>query len=235
MGTMKKILILALGLAMTQAQASSLLLPDSDTAALIMLVSNTASTVTNTMKILEVAKKTSDQVDKYNFIAMRRFFIARRIEQHVQDLIAAKKMKPKGLAEINQVLLHLKINLQELKSNIDFLGKDIFETENFVDRYFGKVENAMIDEGEANNQELNSASEGEMVKHVQNTAMNTALQAKILSKVRRDNLEYQAVDISLKKSEAIEAVRREEFYKKWIGLEPVNSLTGMPLTLGVQL
>ena len=216
--------------------ASSLFLPDSDTAALVMLVSNTASTVTNTMKILEVAKKTSDQIDKYNFIAMRRFFIARRIEQHVQDLIATKKMRPKGLAEINQVLLHLKINLQELKSNIDFMAKDIFETENFVDRYFGKVENAFADEEEAHNQELNSASEGEMVKHVQNTAMNTALQAKILSKVRRDNLEYQAVDLSLKKSEAVEAVRREEFYKKWIGIAPVNTpMLGTPLTLGVQL
>lgn len=221
---------------MTQAQASSLFLPDSDTAALVMLVSNTASTVTNTMKILEVAKKASDQVDKFNFIAMRRFFIARRIEQHVQDLIATKKMKPKGLAEINQVLLHLKINLQGLKSNIDFMAKDIFETENFVDRYFDKVENAMVDEEEVHNQELNSASEGEMVKHVQNTAMNTALSGKILSKIRRDNLEYQAVDISLKKSEAVEAVRREEFYKKWIGLTSDSGpMLGMPLTMGGQL
>ena len=201
-----------------------------------MLVSNTASTVTNTMKILEVAKKASDQVDKFNFIAMRRFFIARRIEQHVQDLIATKKMKPKGLAEINQVLLHLKMNLQGLKSNIDFMAKDIFESENFVDRYFDKVENAMVDEQEVNSQELNSASEGEMVKHVQNTAMNTALSGKILSKIRRDNLEYQTVDLGLKKSEAIEAVRREDFYKKWIGLEPVSDINlAGPLTLGAEL
>ena len=221
---------------MTPVEASSLLLPDSDTAALIMLVSNTASTVTNTLKILEVAKKTSDQVDKYNFIAMRRFFIARRIEQHVQDLIATKKMRPRGLAEINQVLLHLKINLQGLKSNIDFAAKDIFETENFVDRYFGKVENAMVDEQEVNSQELNSASEGEMVKHVQNTAMNTALSGKILVKMRRDNLEYQAVDLSLKKSEATENLRREEFYKRWIGISPESSpIVNVPLTLGASI
>ena len=212
-------------------EASSLFLPDSDTAALVMLVSNTASTVTNTLKILEVAKKTSDQVDKYNFIAMRRFFMARRIEQHVQDLLATKKMKPRGLAEINQVLLHLKINLQGLKSSIDFMARDIFETENFVDRYYEKVENAMNDEQEVNSHELSSASEGVMVKHVQNTAMNTALTGKILSKIRRDNLEYQTIDISLKKSEAVEAVRREEFYKKWSGIantdDPIltNSLT----------
>ena len=80
--------------------ASTFFMPDSDTAALVMLVSNTASTVSNTLKILEVAKKTSDQIDKYNFIAMRRYFIARRIEQHVNDIAEANKMKPKNLQEL---------------------------------------------------------------------------------------------------------------------------------------
>lgn len=202
----------------TNLMASSFFLPDSDTAALVMLVSNTASTVTNTLKILEVAKKTSDQVDKYNFIAMRRFFTARRIEQHVRDLIEAKKMKPNGLAEVNQVLLRLKLNLQDLKSNIDFLAKDVFEAEEFIDRYWEKVTNSLFDEKEAHNQELMSASEGVMSKHVQNTAMNTALSGKILAKMRRDNLEYQRVDLSLKKSASMEDLRRENFYKDWIGV-----------------
>lgn len=193
-------------------------MPDSDTAALIMLVSNTASTVTNTLKILEVAKKTSDQIDKYNFIAMRRYFIARRIEQHVRDIIEAKKMKPKGLQEINQVMLRLKLNLQGLKSNIDFLAKDVFEAQDFVDRYWDKVVNSMQDEKEAHNQELLSASEGSMSKHVQNTAMNTALTNKAVTKLRRDNLEYQKIDLGIKKSESVEKLRREEFYRNWIGV-----------------
>ncbi len=193
-------------------------MPDSDTAALVMLVSNTASTVTNTLKILEVAKKTSDQIDKYNFIAMRRYFIARRIEQHVRDIIEAKKMKPKGLREINQVMLRLKLNLQGLKSNIDFLAKDVFEAQDFVDRYWDKVANSMKDEQEAHNQELLSASEGSMSKHVQNTAMNTALTSKAVTKLRRDNLEYQKIDLGLKRSGSVEKLRREEFYRNWIGV-----------------
>ena len=193
-------------------------MPDSDTAALVMLVSNTASTVTNTLKILEVAKKTSDQIDKYNFIAMRRYFIARRIEQHVRDIIEAKKMKPKGLREINQVMLRLKLNLQGLKSNIDFLAKDVFDAQDFVDRYWDKVENSMQDEKEAYNQELLSASEGSMSKHVQNTAMNTALTSKAVTKLRRDSLEYQKIDLGIKKSESVEKLRREEFYRNWIGV-----------------
>lgn len=203
---------------MTLVRASTLFMPDSDTAALIMLVSNTASTVTNTLKILEVAKKTSDQIDKYNFIAMRRYFIARRIEQHVRDIIEAKKMKPKGLQEINQVLLRLKLNLQGLKSNIDFLAKDVFEAQDFVDRYWDKVTNSMQDEQEAHNQELLSASEGSMSKHVQNTAMNTALTTKAITKLRRDNLEYQKIDLGIKKSDSVEKLRREEFYRNWIGI-----------------
>ncbi len=80
----------ALLLAIMQAKATTFFIPDADTAALISLVSNTASTVTNTMKILEVAKETSDQIDKYNFLAMRRYFVARRIEQHVRDIAELK-------------------------------------------------------------------------------------------------------------------------------------------------
>jgi hypothetical protein len=183
-----------------------------------MLVSNTASTVGNTMKILEVAKKTSDKIDKYNFIAMRRYFIARRIEQHARDIMAAKKMKPKGLAQINHVLLNLKMNLHGLKSNIDFMAKDVIEAEDFVDSYWDKVTNSMTDEKEAQRQELISASEGNMSKHVQNTAMNTALSNKTLTKIRRDNLEYQKIDLGLKKSNSVDKLRREEFYKNWIGV-----------------
>ena len=193
-------------------------MPDSDTAALVMLVSNTASTVGNTMKILEVAKKTSDKIDKYNFIAMRRYFIARRIEQHARDIIAAKKLKPKGLAQINQVILSLKSNLQGLKSNIDFMAKDVIEAEEFIDSYWDRVSNSMFDEKEAERQELVSASEGRMSKHVQNTAMNTALSNKTLTKIRRDNLEYQKIDLGIKKSKSVEILRREEFYRNWIGV-----------------
>ena len=49
------------------------------------------------------------------------------------------------------------------------------------------------------NQEISSASEGGTSKHVQNTAMNTALSGKVLTKIRKDNLEYQKIDLDLKK------------------------------------
>ena len=159
-----------------EARASSLFMPDSDTAALISLVSNTASTVTNTFKILEVAKETSDKIDKYNFMAMRRYFIARRIEQHARDIAEAKKMRPQDLKELNRVLLHLKLNLKGLRSNIDFMAKDVFAVEKFSSNYWQKVVNAMADEQETHDQSLSSA--GNEANPSQNTAMNTALNGK---------------------------------------------------------
>ncbi len=185
---------------------------------LISLVSNTASTVSNTLKILEVAKKTSDQLDKYNFIAMRRFFIARRIEQHARDIAATKKISPKSLQELNQQMLILKTNLSSLKSNIDLMAKDIFSADQFVDRSLEKVINAMEDSKEAYNQELVSASEGSMSKHVQNTAINTALGTKVLTKIRQDNLDYQTSDLKLKRALAKENLRSDIHYRQWIGI-----------------
>ena len=200
-------------------KASTFFVPDGDTAALVTLISNTASTVSNTLKILEVAKETSEQLDKYNFLAMRRYFVARRIEQHANDIIEAGKAKPKDLRELNGVMLRLKMNLAGLKSNIDFAAKDVFEAEDFTRRYWDKVTNSLEDEKEAHSQELMSSKEGSMSKHVQNTAMNTAMSTKMLTKIRRDNLEYQKNNIALSKSETLERLRREEFYRKWLGVK----------------
>ena len=58
-----------------------------------------------------------------------------------------------------------------------------------------------------------------MSKHVQNTAMNTAMSTKVLTKIRRDNIDYQKNDIALKKGEAKERLRQEEFYRSWLGLD----------------
>ena len=210
---------------LTKLHGSSLFLPDSDTAALISLVSNTASTVTNTMQILEVAKETSEKMDKYNFMAMRRYFIARRIEQHAIDMKEAKKMKPRDLKELNYKLLNLKLNLKSLKSNIDILGKDIFNVDNFTASHWKKITNALKDEQESHDQAILSASSE--ANPSQNTAMNTALNGKILSKMRRDNLEYQKINLEMKKSDAITKVRDEQILKDWVGIGPLPNRGGL--------
>lgn len=199
--------------------SSTIFVPDSDTAALITLVSNTASTVTNTMKILEVAKETSQKMDEYNFLAMRRYFIARRIEQHANDVSRISKIKPKDLKELNRAMQGLKMNLKGLKSNIDYIAKDLFSAEDFTNTFYAKIQNAKEDAFEAQSQETLSASSGNSSKHIQNTAMNTALSSTILSKMRMDNAEFQKNAIAIRGGELKEKLRREEFYKKWIGVK----------------
>ena len=214
---MKAISITLLLIHLVRLEASTFFVPDGDTAALITLVSNTASTVSNTLKILEVAEKTSEKIDEYNFLAMRRYFVARRIEQHVNDIAAVSQMKANNLKELNRVMFDLKMNLKGLKSNIDFVAADVFKAQDFTNAYMDRVANSFEDESEAHRQEVMSANEGSMSKHVQNTAMNTAMSTKVLTKIRRDNIEYQKNDIALKNGEIIEKLRREEFYKKWLG------------------
>ena len=204
-------------------QASTFFVPDSDTAVLVSLVSNTASTVSNTLKILEVAKETSQKMDEYNFLAMRRYFIARRVEQHANDMAKISKMKPKKLKELNRAMLALKMNLKGLKSNIDFMAKDVFHAEDFTQKYYAKVMNAKEDAVEAHSQENLSASSGTYSKHIQNTAMNTALSSTILSKIRLDNAEFQKNSIAIKNGQLKEKLRREEFYKKWLGIKNENN------------
>ena len=201
----------------TKLTGSSLFLPDSDTAALIALVSNSAATVSNTLKILEVAKETSSQIDKYNFLVMRRYFLARRIEQHARDMAAVKKMRPRDLKELNKVLLRLKTNLRGLRSAMDFMGKDIFDVDDFTARYWQKISNAMEDEQEAHLQEISSSSSE--ANPSQNTAMNTAMNVKVLSKIRKDQLEYQKLHLQMKKSNTVSKLRKEQFYRDWFGVE----------------
>ena len=164
------------------------------------------------------------KIDKYNFMAMRRYFIARRIEQHIQDIADAKRMKPKELAELNRVLLRLKLNLKGLKSSMDFLGKDIFAVEDFTAKYWSKVTNAMKDEQESHDQAILSASSS--ANPAQNTAMNTALNGKILSKIRRDSLEYQKINLEIKKNETVSKLRDEQHYRDWIGINDMEETQG---------
>lgn len=194
-----------------------------------MLFSNTASTVSNTLKILEVAKKTSEQIDKYNFMAMRRYFIARRIQQHARDLAEAQKMRPQDLQQMNQMLIRLKMDLRGLKDSINQIGRDVYHTENFVDTYWERLEVAFNDEKEANAQEVVSASEGTSAKHLQNTAMNTAFTSKMLAKMRRDQLAYQKLDLALKGNQAKYSLQKDQFYKDWIGLNKVDDKEGVSL------
>ena len=210
---MVKILIFCL---LLRAEASTLFLPDSDTAALVALVSNTSSTVAHTLELLNVAKDTRERIEHFNNLATRRLYLARRLEQHARDMAAIKKMRPQNLKEFNHALSSLKSNLMSLESSLDSMGKETVQAQKVAGDYERKRQNALGDEREVQLQEISSAGAGKSSYHIQNTAMNTALNGKILSKIRRDQLDYQQALLGLKKGEAVEKLRQDEFYKNWM-------------------
>ena len=79
------------------------------------------------------------------------------------------------------------------------MGKSIVIAEDVSKKFYKKLENSRLDEQDVHNQEVSSAREGKMSTHVQNTAINTALNGKILSKIRRDNTEYRQAFLELQK------------------------------------
>lgn len=205
-----------------QAKASSLFVPDSDTALLLTLVTDTSATLAHTLEILEVAKETKEKMDKYNHLALRKFYMARRVERHLQDMIAISKLRPKNLKELNRALYRLKVNIKNLKRNIDGLGLDVVRAQNFVDDYGEKIEDSKEDERDVNNREKAAAMSGMVKDHIQNMALSSALNGKLLAKIRRDNLNYRQMDIRLKKRAAEESFRKQRFYLNWLETEENN-------------
>ena len=187
-----------------------------DAALLIQVASNTTATVTNTLDILEVAQKTGEKIDHYNTLAIRQLYKARRLEQHVQDMALITGMKPRDLRELNGELLKLKTGIKGLKDIIDEFALDIWSVNDFTDRYWEKVANSKQDEVELSTQEQLSASGGPSKNHIQNTAINTAMTGKVLNKMRRDNLEYQKIDLAIKKNNSVQELKRQQFYKEWL-------------------
>ena len=188
----------------------------SETALLLQLASNTTATVTHTLDILNVARETGEKIDHYHTLAVRRWYAARRLEQHIRDMADIARMRPKNLREINRELSRLKTNLRGLKDVIDELAMDIWRVEDYTARYWDKITNSKVDEAEINAQELLSSGGGPSKRHVQNTAINTAMNGKILNKIRRDGLEYQKIDLGMKRTAASRELRRRQFYREWL-------------------
>jgi len=46
--------------------------------------------------------------------------------------------------------------------------------------------------------------------------------------MHRDDLDYQRTDLALKKNEQLEQLRREDYYKSWLGInESTDPLTSL--------
>ena len=132
------------------AQASTLFAPDSDTALLFELVSNTASQINELEKLVSNAEKYTGMMEKYNQIARDQYFRAERINYIAENYIQLSKSNPKDLEALNSAIRNLKSETESLKSLIDEYRKD--EAKNEIE------ESAIANKIKTSNRELQFAN-----------------------------------------------------------------------------
>ena len=111
--------------------ASTLFAPDSDTALLFELVTNTASQLNELEKLVTNAEKYTGMMEKYNQIARDEYFRAERINYIAQNYVELSKKDPKDLEALNSAIRNLKSETESLKSLISEYRKD--EAKNEID------------------------------------------------------------------------------------------------------
>lgn len=99
--------------------ASTFFAPDSDTAMLFQIVSNTASQLNELEKLVTDAEKHTELLEKYNQIAKDHYFRAERIYYIAQNYVELSKRNPADLEELNSAIRGLKSENESLKYLID--------------------------------------------------------------------------------------------------------------------
>ncbi|GEM_PF-434347 len=102
-----------------KALASSIFVPDSDTALLFQLVTTTASQLNELEQLVTSAQKHTEQMEKYNQIAQDHYFRAERIHYIAQSYIELSQRDPNNLGDLNGAIRALKSETESLKFLID--------------------------------------------------------------------------------------------------------------------
>ena len=215
---------MALGLAVFntggKALASTLFTPDSDTALLFELVSNTASQLNELEKLVTNAEKYTNLMEKYNQIARDQYFRAVRIQYIAQNYVDLSKSNPKDLEGLNSAIRSLRSETESLKSLIGEYRKDEARNE-FQETALGDRARKLNKEVQfANTQvmrsgDVNSTNEAQKVI-AQNTSLSYKAQVEEnqISNVIAEKLtEQNKLRNREMKDEAIKKDEREAYYK----------------------
>lgn len=103
------------------AIASSILgIPDGDTAALIELITLTASQLNELEKLVSNAEKYTEKMQKYNEIVQDHYYRLLLIQDLVQDLVELKDFDVKNLGDVNNLLRNAIYKGKDLKEYVAF-------------------------------------------------------------------------------------------------------------------
>ncbi|MGZ3789417.1 MAG: hypothetical protein ACXVLQ_12890 [Bacteriovorax sp.] len=203
-----------------KVQASTLFTPDSDTALLFNIVSNTASQLNELEKLVSNAEKYTGLMEKYNQIARDQYFRAERIHYIAQNYVELSKRDPKDLDGLNSAIRALKSETESLRAMINEYRKDEVKNEVSENVLGEKIRNSNKELGFANNQvirsgEINSTNEAQKMM-AQNTALSYKAQVEgnqmsgvIAEKITEQN---KLINRELK-DEAIKKDERDRYYQ----------------------
>lgn len=204
----------------SQAYASTLFAPDSDSAMLFQIVTNTASQLNELEKLITNAEKYTGLMEKYNEIAKDHYFRAERIYYIAQNYVELSGRDPKDLESLNSAIRALKSETQSLESAINEYREDeaINETQ----------ENEIIAQSKLKARELNFAnSQVDRTAHVSSTNEAQKLTAQNTGLIYKNGVENHQVSQLIaskiteqnkllnreKKDEAKVKLEREQYYK----------------------
>lgn len=204
----------------SNSYASTLFAPDSDTALLFEIVTNTASQLNELERLVTNAEKYTGLMEKYNQIAKDQYFRAERIHYIAQNYVDLSKRDPKDLEGLNSAIRELKSETESLKAMIHEYRSDEARNEVQENVLGERVRRSNSEIGFANNQvsrsgEVKSTNEAQKVI-AQNTSLTykAQVEANQTSNVIAEKLTEQNKLLNRNlKDEAIEKEARENYYK----------------------
>ncbi len=98
--------------------ASSFWTPDSDTALLFQLVSNSMTQINELEQLISNAQKHTETFEKYNQLAKDYYFRAERIQYIAESFVDLSKKDTKDLEELNSAIRALKSERESLQALI---------------------------------------------------------------------------------------------------------------------
>jgi hypothetical protein len=200
--------------------ASTLFAPDSDTALLFEIVTNTASQLNELEKLVTNAEKYTGLMEKYNQIARDQYFRAERIHYIAQNYVDLSKRDPKDLDGLNSAIRALKSETESLKAMISEYRQDEARNE-FQENILGeRTRKANVELGFANQQVTRAGNISSTAEAQKMIAQNTSLSYKAqvednqISNVIAEKLTEQNKLLNRGlKDESIKKEEKEDYYK----------------------
>ena len=96
-------------------RASSIFVPDSDTALLAELVFTTVEQLHELERLITESEKLTGKIQKYNEIAIDHWYRAQRVAYLVEDIRGLGNSKVKNLGELNNLIRIIKDQIREFK------------------------------------------------------------------------------------------------------------------------